>query len=219
MAHIAQRGPRGAAKGVGGATAPGRHGLRAAAGPPVAFPDHPSLIPVRLSSFAPVRLVRRGAQTGPTFAVFAPARGDQGGNDSNDYGGSDPEQRGEGGYLQAETLRYELRPDEDQDRGAREHEDRPEHDRPDHAVEEDVVAVALWYGEAGEDHAEHEDVVQREALLQQVGGKVRFEPLHASQEPHEPPEGEGDRDPEHRKPNRLFERHLPRVPVENEEVE
>jgi hypothetical protein len=48
--------------------------------------------------------------------VFAPARGDQGGNDSNDYGGSDHEQRGEDGYLQAEALRYELRPDEDQDR-------------------------------------------------------------------------------------------------------
>ena len=32
MAHIALRGPRGAAKGVGGATAPGRHGLRAAVG-------------------------------------------------------------------------------------------------------------------------------------------------------------------------------------------
>src|SRR5829696_5577623 len=90
---------------------------------------------------------------------------------------------------------------------------------PDHAVEEHVVAVALGYGEAGEDHAEHEDVVQREALLQQVGGEVRFGPLHAGQEPHEPSEGEGNRYPEHRQPQRLAEGHLPRVPVEHEEVE
>jgi hypothetical protein len=32
------------------------------------------------------------------------------------YGGGDHEQRGEDGYLQAEALRHELRPNEDQDR-------------------------------------------------------------------------------------------------------
>src|SRR5215213_3453645 len=73
---------------------PRPNGARPAAGSPVAFPDHPSLIPVRLSSFAPVRLVRRGAPTGPTFAVLAPARGDQGGDDSDGDGGNDHEQRG-----------------------------------------------------------------------------------------------------------------------------
>src|SRR5918995_4409292 len=82
-----------------------------------------------------------------------------------------------------------------------------------------MVAIALGHGEAGEDHGEHENVIQREALLQQVGGEVRFEPLNAGQQPDESPEGEGDRDPELRKPQRLLERHLPRVPVENEEVE
>src|SRR5918995_1366493 len=119
-----------------------------------------------------------------------------------------------------ERAEHEHEPGEGREQGGtREHENRSEHDRAYHAVEEDVVAVALWYGEAGEDHAEHEDVVQREALLQQVGGEVRFGPLHASQIPYEPPEGEGDSDPEHRQPQRFLERYLSRVPVEHEEVE
>jgi hypothetical protein len=40
-----------------------------------------------------------------------------GGRDGGRYGSSDHEQRDEDGHLQAEVLRHELRPDEDQDRG------------------------------------------------------------------------------------------------------
>jgi hypothetical protein len=62
-----------------------------------------------------------------------------------------------------------------------------EHYRPDHTVEKNVVTVLPGHGEAGEDHAEHEDVVQREVLLEQVGGPVGEGPIWPARYQTSPP--------------------------------
>ena len=76
-------------------------------------------------------------------------------------------------------------------------EDRAEHERAEDAPEQHAVLVLAGHGEVREDQGEDEDVVDREALLDQVAGEVLARrPARPSQQLDDHAEGEAERDPD-----------------------
>ena len=89
---------------------------------------------------------------------------------------------------QAEDQEHER--EERQQRGAERDEDRT-HDQREHDPEgQDLVLVLLGHGERRHDDHEDEQVVDREALLDDVAGEVLGAELTAVRHPHPGAEGE-----------------------------
>lgn len=87
-------------------------------------------------------------------------------------------------------------------------EDPAQHQRSGHSEQQHPLLQLLRHGEGAQQQHEHEQVVDRERLLDQVPGVVLQADLAAVRRPH--PNAEGDRksDVEHRPPQRLFHAHL-----------
>ena len=96
---------------------------------------------------------------------------------------------------QAEDQEHER--EQRQQRGTERDEDRA-HDQREHDPEgQDLVLVLLGHGERRHDDHEDEQVVDREALLDDVAGEVLGAELAAVSHPHPGAEGERHRDVEH----------------------
>ena len=115
---------------------------------------------------------------------------------------------------------------EPQQRRADGDERRAEHERAEDAVEQDAVLVGGRDREVAEHQDEHEDVVHRERLLDDVAGK-KFQRhltpgagaeaaagVEAEAETHR----QADPDPHHRPRDRFAKRHLVRPAMEDAEV-
>ena len=85
-------------------------------------------------------------------------------------------------------------------------EDRPEYQGTEYAVEQHAVLVLPGDGEVGEDQREHEDVVDRQRLLDQVAGVVLAAGPGAVRPPHHAAEGEPQTDPDGRPDRGLLDR-------------
>ena len=105
------------------------------------------------------------------------------------------------------------------DRSAEADEDGPEHDRAEDPVEEHPVLVLERDDEGREDQREDEDVVDRQAELEQVAGEVRCAILGAAGEEDEHPEGQAQRDVEGAEDRGFAERRGMRLSVEDEQVQ
>ena len=81
---------------------------------------------------------------------------------------------------------------------AGEDEHQPQHQRAEDAPEQHPVLVLARHDEVAEDQRPHEDVVDAEALLDQVAGVVLARRLAAVDRPDDQPEGEADADPDGR---------------------
>jgi hypothetical protein len=99
------------------------------------------------------------------------------------------------------------------------HDERAAHDqRPDDAQHEDAVLVAQRDRERREDDGEHEHVVQRQALLDQVAEQVGLRDTAASPGPQDAAEAQADRHPDGAPDRGFFQRHLPGPRVQHEQV-
>jgi len=87
--------------------------------------------------------------------------------------------------------------------GSREDESRPHHQRAEDAPEEHLVLADRWHPERGEDHHEHEEVVDGEGLLQKVSGGEFQRPFRAEPGVDEECEGCGQGKPTGRSNPRL----------------
>ena len=93
---------------------------------------------------------------------------------------------------QAEQQEHER--EQRQQRRTERDEDRPHHQRQHDAEGQHLVLVLLRYGERGHDDHEHEQVVDRQALLDDVAGEVLRPELAAvrAQEPQAEPDRHQD---------------------------
>jgi hypothetical protein len=82
-----------------------------------------------------------------------------------------------------------------QDRGADHDEQRAHDERADDAVGEQLVPFGHRYAERGEHEQEHEDVVERQALLDEVAGQERARVLAAPERQQHAEERQRDPDP------------------------
>ena len=112
--------------------------------------------------------------------------------------------------------------------GADEDHDGAQHERAQDAEHQDALLVLGRHREVREHQQEHEDVVDRQRLLDQVTrhelerlgirDRVALEPAEVPPEPAD--EQQRDRDPDQRPDGRLFHRHLVRaLPLHRKEVD
>ena len=105
------------------------------------------------------------------------------------------------------------------DGGAQADEDRAEHDRAEDPVEEHPVLERERDDERREDQREDEDVVDRQAELEQVPGQVRGAILGAAGREDERPERQAQPDVEGAEGRGLAERRGMRPSIEDEQVQ
>ena len=74
-------------------------------------------------------------------------------------------------------------------------------------------------GEVREDHRQHEDVVDRQAALDHVAGQVLGGSAAAPPRPHDPREGDRQREPHDRPDSRLAHPHRYGAAMEYEQVD
>ena len=79
---------------------------------------------------------------------------------------------------------------------AGEDEDAAQDERAEDAPEQHAELVLAGHGEEREDHRPHEDVVDRQALLDEEAGVVLAAGLAALPDEQHDPEGEPERDPD-----------------------
>jgi hypothetical protein len=111
--------------------------------------------------------------------------------------------------------REEQDPTEDEDHpveplqqgSASQDEPEPQADRPDHTPEQHPVLMFGGNGEVGEDQDEHENVVHRQAPLDEVAGQELARALAAQPGPHQTGEPGSHGHPDRRPGQRLAERH------------
>jgi len=92
-------------------------------------------------------------------------------------------------------------------------EQRPEHQRPEDAVEQHPVLQFAGNGEVTEDQREHEHVVDGQRLLDEVAGQVLAAGLRAVHRPDDGPETQTQRHPDGRPDGGLAHRHDVRAAV------
>ena len=98
-------------------------------------------------------------------------------------------------------------------------EDGPEDDGAQDPVEEHAMLVHQRHGEGREDQREDEDVVNRQAELEQIAGEVRRAVLRASRQRDQYPERQAQGDVEGAEHRRLAEGRRVSAAVEDEQVE
>jgi hypothetical protein len=101
-------------------------------------------------------------------------------------------------------------------RGASCDEQRAEYECAEHAPEQHPVLQRGRYCEVREEQREDEDVVDREALLDQVARVVLRRCITAVPRPHDQPEREPDGDPDPARDRGLTDRYLVGVLVKDE---
>jgi hypothetical protein len=109
-------------------------------------------------------------------------------------------------------------------RRADEDHDRAQHDRAQHAQDEHALLALRRHREVGEQHQEHEDVVDRQRFLDQVAGQELHADAVAGLGPEliagVPPqpqiEGQRQRHPAHAPPGGFLERDLVRAAMAHE---
>ncbi len=116
----------------------------------------------------------------------------------------------------AEHVEQRLEPVEQPDAGG--DAERPQHQRAEHPVEQHPRPVRHRHREAGEDEGPHEDVVDRQALLEQVGGVVLAGHRRAEPAPHHQPEGQAHRDPGRALDQRLAQGRGMRPPLDDQQL-
>ena len=94
-----------------------------------------------------------------------------------------------------------------------------EHERAEDAPEQHPVLVLAGHGEVAEDQRPDEDVVDAQALLDEVARHVLTGGLAAEGPPHHEREPETDRDPHARFDRRFLRLDVVRLAVEHEEVD
>ena len=85
--------------------------------------------------------------------------------------------------------------------------------------EQHAVLVFLGHAEVREDQCEDEDVVDRQALLDQVAGQVLASCLRTHPQEDDSAERQPERDPEDAEPRGFPERDIVRFAMEDEQVQ
>ena len=119
-----------------------------------------------------------------------------------------------------EGAEHEQQPFEAVEEGhAGEDEDEPHEQRPEDAPEQHAVLELPGHGEIAEDQRPDEDVVDRQALLDEVAGVVLARRLAPVEAEHDEAEGEADADPHRRLEGGLLGPDGVGPPVEDKEVD
>ena len=96
-------------------------------------------------------------------------------------------------------------------RGAEQDEDHPQDQRQHDPDDQDLLLVLVGHRERAHDDHEHEQVVDRQALLDDVAGEVLAAGLPARDRPEDDAEADRDGDVEDRPQRRLAEAHVVRA--------
>ncbi len=114
----------------------------------------------------------------------------------------------------------EAQPAERVERGGTGHdEDRPQHQREQDPVGQQPVALLRGHRERGEDEQEHEDVVERERLLDQVPGQEGLSVPGRGREQQNDEEDRGRAHPEDARDARVVQAHLAPAAADDGQVE
>src|SRR5215472_1148736 len=106
-----------------------------------------------------------------------------------------------------------------QERGAKRNEERTEDKRADHTPEQHTMLVDRLDSEVREDHSKHEQIVNRQCLLDQIACQKLKTALRPKLGVHHGVEHQSYGDPDNAPSQRLTRPHCVRLSVKHEKIE